>query len=238
MNKKLFPALFFLLIGLPVALATDSLFSDGTSGRWMLQDNNGTRWNASVGYTTNGNGDIYTLGGLLASDSVIGDATSGNHQLIDNNSKRWNLNVLYTTDGAGNVIPITGGGGGGGGISSVAGTYPLVVVSPTTTPTVKMAGFGPFTVLAGPPSPGPSAAPSPRLLVGGDLPNPTSSSLGGVQSKAAVTSNFLTSISTSGVPAAAQPACSDLSNGAASCSTDTTNAANIASGLLDRKSVV
>jgi hypothetical protein len=64
------------------------------------------------------------------------------------------------------------------------------------------------------------------------LPNPSSSSLGGVQSKAAVSHNFLTSISTSGVPAASQPACGDLSDAAASCNTDATNATNIGSGTL------
>jgi hypothetical protein len=43
------------------------------------------------------------------------------------------------------------------------------------------------------------------------LPNPSASTLGGIQSKAAVSHNFLTSISTSGVPAAAQPTTSDIS---------------------------
>lgn len=65
------------------------------------------------------------------------------------------------------------------------------------------------------PTTGAAAAPAFRALVGADLPNPSSSSLGGVQSKAAVTSNFLTSISTSGVPAAAQPAFTDISGSVA-----------------------
>lgn len=43
------------------------------------------------------------------------------------------------------------------------------------------------------------------------LPNPSASTLGGVQSKAAVSNQFLTSISTSGVPASAQPAFTDIS---------------------------
>lgn len=64
------------------------------------------------------------------------------------------------------------------------------------------------------------------------LPNPSSSTLGGVESLAATTHNFLTSISTSGVPAKAQPACADLSDSTASCATDATNATNIASGTL------
>jgi hypothetical protein len=43
------------------------------------------------------------------------------------------------------------------------------------------------------------------------LPNPTSSTLGGVRSKAAVANQFLTQIGTDGVPASAQPAFSDIS---------------------------
>jgi hypothetical protein len=52
--------------------------------------------------------------------------------------------------------------------------------------------------------------------VGADLPNPSASTLGGTQSKAVVASNFLTGISTSGVPSAAQPAFTDISGTATS----------------------
>lgn len=64
------------------------------------------------------------------------------------------------------------------------------------------------------------------------LPNPTASTLGGVESLAVIPTQFLTGITTSGVPLQAQPACTDLSDAAASCSSDTTNAANISSGTL------
>jgi hypothetical protein len=47
--------------------------------------------------------------------------------------------------------------------------------------------------------------------VGADLPNPSASALGGVQSKASVASQWLNSISTSGVPSSSQPAFSDIS---------------------------
>jgi len=65
------------------------------------------------------------------------------------------------------------------------------------------------------------------------LPNPTASTLGGVQSHAAVTHQFLTGVSTSGVPTAAQPTASDVSGLAASATVDTTNAANVTAGTLN-----
>lgn len=52
-----------------------------------------------------------------------------------------------------------------------------------------------------------------RPLCGSDLPLPGASSLGGVESIAVVSHQFLTGISTSGVPSAAQPAAADLSDG-------------------------
>lgn len=46
------------------------------------------------------------------------------------------------------------------------------------------------------------------------IPAPTTTTLGGVKSKAAVASNFLTQVGTDGVIAAAQPAFSDISGAA------------------------
>ena len=63
--------------------------------------------------------------------------------------------------------------------------------------------------LAGP-STGAVAPPIWRSLVGADLPTPSASTLGGVESIASVSHSFLTSISTSGVPSLAQPAFADL----------------------------
>lgn len=66
-------------------------------------------------------------------------------------------------------------------------------------------------VFFGGPASGPAVAPAFRLLVGADLPNPGASSKGGVQSKAAVSNQFLTQIGTDGSVLAAQPAFSNIS---------------------------
>jgi hypothetical protein len=78
--------------------------------------------------------------------------------------------------------------------------------------TIASAQFGSQSqnaVLAGPTSG--SGNPTFRALVGGDLPKPSASTLGGIESLAAVTSNWINSISTSGVPSATQPGFSDIS---------------------------
>lgn len=71
-------------------------------------------------------------------------------------------------------------------------------------------------VLAGPSS-GVAAAPTFRALVGADLPNPSSTTLGGVESVASTSHQWVNSISTSGVPSLLQPGFSDLA-GSATCS--------------------
>ena len=64
------------------------------------------------------------------------------------------------------------------------------------------------------------------------LPNPTASTLGGVESIAAVASNFLTAISTSGVPSHAQPAFTDISGTATTGQIPSLPASQITSGQL------
>lgn len=60
------------------------------------------------------------------------------------------------------------------------------------------------------------------------LPNPSATTLGGVESISAVAHNFLTSISTSGVPAQAQPTLADVAAGASGSGTyDFTGATSV-----------
>ena len=58
-------------------------------------------------------------------------------------------------------------------------------------------------------------------LGAGRLPNPGASSLGGIESLASVSHEWINTISTSGVPSATQPACGDLSNAGSSCTVNT-----------------
>ena len=83
-------------------------------------------------------------------------------------------------------------------------------------------------VFAGPTSGG-AVTPAFRNLVGADLPNPSSSTLGGVQSAAAVSHQWMNSISTSGVPALSQPAFSDI-NGNLSLTSQVTGVLPVANG--------
>lgn len=86
------------------------------------------------------------------------------------------------------------------GVATNTPSFPLHVVGDVNTTTMYRVGGSQiaFTNIAGTAS-------------AAQLPNPGASSLGGVQSKAATTHQFLTQISTSGVVSAAQPAFTDIS---------------------------
>ena len=65
---------------------------------------------------------------------------------------------------------------------------------------------------------GSSADPACGGVPAAALPNPSATTLGGIESIAALAHNWVSSIDTSGVPHQSQPACGDLSNAAATCS--------------------
>lgn len=134
-------------------------------------------------------------------------------------------------------IPVEGGGGGSGTVTSVGLSMPAifsVAGSPVTsagTFVVTLATESANRVWSGPAS-GSAATPTFRLLVGADLPLPAAATLGGVFSKAAVSNNFLTSISSAdGSVGQAQPAFSNLS-GVAGPAQGGTGIANNASSTL------
>lgn len=72
--------------------------------------------------------------------------------------------------------------------------------------------FAPNTFFAGPTSGG-AAVPTARGIVAADLPLPTASTVGGIESYVAVSHQFIDSISVAGVVHSSQPSASDLNNG-------------------------
>lgn len=101
-------------------------------------------------------------------------------------------------------------------VTSVGLSLPAIFTvtgSPVTSSgvlTATLASQSANSVLAGPTSSG-AVAPTFRLLVGADLPNPSASTLGGIQSLASTPHEWINTISTSGVPSATQPAFTDIS---------------------------
>lgn len=118
------------------------------------------------------------------------------------------------TDGTETCTTVTGTAGGT--VTSFSATVPTgftqSVATATTTPalTIGLSNESANTVWAGPSS-GAAAAPGFRSLVGSDLPFPSASSLGGIESFAPVSHQWVNSISGLGVPSASQPAFSDIS---------------------------
>jgi hypothetical protein len=99
---------------------------------------------------------------------------------------------------------------GSGTVTSVGLSMPSlfsVSGSPVTgsgTLTATLANQNPHLILAGPSSGG-AAAPTFRALGGADLPTPTASALGGVESISCTTGQFLNQISTAGTPSCGTP---------------------------------
>lgn len=127
--------------------------------------------------------------------------------------------TYYGTNGAGTRGFYSFPGAGSGSVTSVGlsdgSTNPIFTISgsPVTTSgtlTETLSNQTRYQIFSGP-STVASAQPSFRYLVGGDLPNPSASTLGGIESYSAVTNQWINAISTSGVPSSSQPAFSNIS---------------------------
>lgn len=114
------------------------------------------------------------------------------------------LGTYVSVGNLGTVTSVTFTGDG-----TVLSSTPSAPVTATGTLTAALNTQSMNVVLAGPTT-GAATYPTFRSLVGADLPNPSASTLGGVQSIAAVQGEFVNSISTSGVPTLALPDCSPL----------------------------
>jgi hypothetical protein len=122
--------------------------------------------------------------------------------------------VLYASNGsAWSVL-----GAGGGGSTTLAaltdmGTYDLGVNNPSVN-TIKTTANAALPAAQKGAASGVASLDSTTHIPAAQLPAPTASTLGGVQSAALVSHQFVTGISTSGVPSLAQPASTDLSDSA------------------------
>lgn len=117
--------------------------------------------------------------------------------------------TIVITTPTGNTINLEAGGSAG--VSSFTGDGVVLSNSSSTgAVTATLESIAKNIVLAGPSS-GSNATPTFRALVGADLPNPSATTLGGIESYVAVSHQWINTISTSGVPSSSQPAFSDIS---------------------------
>lgn len=118
--KKLLSA---LLLVATTAFAADNVVVPPGAGRTYLKDASGNYFPLGVMYTTDGNGNLLTLGGqTLVADNLIVPPGQGQPYLQDSLSRLFPAMVIYTTDGNGIVQPVSVGGGGGGAWGSITGT--------------------------------------------------------------------------------------------------------------------
>jgi hypothetical protein len=119
------------------------------------------------------------------------------------------------------ITPSGGGSISSGTVTSVTATGDNIFDS--STPSAAVTSSGTVTLTAktqtgncvfSSPSNGSSGAPSCRSLVGADIPNPSASTLGGIESLASTAHQWINAVSTSGVPSATQPAFTDISGSA------------------------
>jgi hypothetical protein len=153
--------------------------------------------------------------------AILDTIGSTQGDLLYRNASGW---VVLQPGSSGQILT-TGGAAanpawsavGSGSVQSVALALPSSILtvsgSPVTTTgtlTGTLATQTANTVWAGPTT-GAAAPPTFRALVGADLPNPSASTLGGIQSTVGASHQWISSISTSGVPGLTQPAFTDIS---------------------------
>ena len=169
----------------------------------------------------------------MPSLTIKGNDTGSTSNPLDLTVAQVNAILPIFTSTLNGLAPFSGGGStnflradgswalppGAGSVTSVglgdASSSPIynITNSPVTTSgtlTLTLKTQSANKIFAGPTT-GASAQPTFRSLVGADLPNPSATTLGGIESYAAVTNQFINAISTSGVPSSAQPAFTNIS---------------------------
>lgn len=158
---------------------------------------------------------LLLLAPCLFAFSAFGQGSSINGDQIKNGT----LPLSKVVPEAAATIPCTPVGAGTVSPTPCSGAQAAAIVVPSLAPSASIDTTNASNITSG-------------TLDGLRLGNPAPTTLGGVKSKAAISHQYLNSIGTNGAPTSTQPICADLSDSTASCSTDTTNAANIATGTL------
>lgn len=143
-----------------------------------------------------------TGGGDLSADRTIACNVASGAQAGCLSSADW---TTFNGKGAGTVTSVAAADGS---MSPILSWSSAVTGAGTLTGTLRTATAN--LVFAGPASGG-LVQPNFRSLVGADLPNPSSTTLGGVRSAATVSNQWVASISTGGIPSLTQPAFTNIS---------------------------
>lgn len=214
--------LYSAQVVVPVSPATLPLAGCQISATWWVQDIAQSGSSSGISATKLNGTDISLFTGLMKFTS----GTPSNAAAADYIAL-WSGTCSGTTFLRGDGACATLGGGGTVSSFSAGNLSPLFTASVATSTSTPALTFTLSTAAAhaflgnntssttAPSYVQPAFADISGSVAASQLPNPGSSTLGGVQSIAAVSHNFLTSISTSGVPAAAQPAFTDISGSVA-----------------------
>jgi len=154
----------------------------------------------------------------ILSGGSSGNATSIQGLAVSSTAPTGGVNCFETNSGDTQALWTLCGSGGTVTTFSAGSLSPLFtssVATATSTPALTFTLSNASGNLVFGNCTGSSAVPSYCSITGAMLPNPSSTSLGGVESLAVVSHNFMTGISTSGVPSQAQPAFTDISGSVA-----------------------
>lgn len=159
-------------------------------------------------------GSLALRGSGSGSSTIRVPAAAGTGTVFQVPATNGTSGFVLQTDGSGNTSWVATTSGGT--VTSVGLSLPGIFTvsgSPVTTTgtlTGTLATQSANLVWAGPTT-GAASAPTFRSLVGADLPNPSASTLGGIQSTVGATHQWISTISTLGVPGLTQPAFTDIS---------------------------
>lgn len=156
--------------------------------------------------------NLPSLSSVYLSGST-GNSTGTLNRLLP--AQGGNANRVLGTDGSAVSWVVQSGGGSTGvtsiGLTDSTGTFTFNNNPVTTSGSIgiTLTGQSQNKVLAAPSAS--SGLPAFRLLVGADLPAPSASTLGGIESFIKVSHQFIDRITTAGAPLASQPDFTDLS---------------------------